>query len=97
MCEACKFTRPGDEEEPLWSYSYSGGREAEGVGKMKNLQFSSEVGTITIFDNSYGDIGIMIKGPKGGEKGNILISKKEAMELADWLIQSLRNKGGLDK
>ena len=49
-------------------------------------------GSISFFENGYGEMGIMIKGPRGGEKGDFLLSKQEVIQLkgfiTSWLTTS---------
>jgi hypothetical protein len=56
---------------------------------MSNLSGSLELrtndGCICVFDDSYGELGIMFKGPRNGERGYDKLSKSQVTKLIEFL------------
>ncbi len=53
---------------------------------MSSIAFKDNYQTIHVFDNGYGELGLMIKGPRGGILGDGLLSVEDAKRLRDFLI-----------
>ena len=45
-----------------------------------HIKFNVEVGTVSFTDDSYGEISLMIHGPRGGEIGYANLTKEQVCE-----------------
>lgn len=54
------------------------------------LKIITNDGSISFGDNGYGELAIMIKGPRDGERGYDLISKADAEKLAYEILKWVR-------
>ena len=65
------------------------------MSKLTSINFITNNGGVHFGEDGYGDLFIILKGPRGGDRGNDNITKEDAKRLAEFILELYATaKGG---